>query len=648
MSFSAAKAARGIYFCLCLSPLLLSSVCSAEILVEPRVGFHGLFRLGRPFPIEVEIINRGRPVDGTLEVQVWKGGPSKGGAPFPFFYRQSLFLAAQSRKSVQLTIDPDFVSRPLTVRFSTPFGRRSREIDLRQHFSPSPLMLLLSESNTAPSIPLASSSPGRLVSLSLAELPADPRALLGVSHIILYEQSLRDLSRAQTLALEAWLTAGGRLLVLGSLNYALYQDATMNRFLPVRVTGVKPLAAVSSLSRSYGGSAPAIADVWAQASRAVAGKIVLEEQGMPVLVEMSRGRGKVSYLSLDIGRPPLSRWEGLPDLFRDLLGSPGGNGSTVRATWDETVFSHLILNPTFISTYVPTGALFLALLIYLGAMGVLAWLWQKERLSRRTIALALGPFVVFAAAGGHLYFNRGGNVPDGVLFSSTLLESIPDGYVEAESNVALFSTQIRRYRLQVDRGWLDLSPVRTRAGEREDAAVVVEQAMASSRFEFPLREWNYKLFKIRFMDRFPLYIKIEPRVHSIVLKLNNQAAKDLMDCWLVVSGQRFSLGDIPRGSNWTREFPLAREGDSMTAGGGGGSDHGGLREFSFKDRTRDVLFRDSFFSQDSGGGLESRGVVFFGWVKEPDRRVWIEDERIWAYDYTLFRTIIPLGDDGDL
>jgi hypothetical protein len=61
-----------------------------------------------------------------------------------------------------------------------------------------------------------------------------------------------------------------------------------------------------------------------------------------------------------------------------------------------------------------------------------------------------------------------------------------------------------------------------------------------------------------------------------------------------------------------------------------------------------VLFRNSFFSQDSGGGLEGRGVVFFGWVKKPDRRVWIEDERIWAYDYTLFRTIIPLEDEGDL
>ncbi|MSP38308.1 MAG: hypothetical protein EXR70_07445 [Deltaproteobacteria bacterium] len=68
--------------------LIFFSAAGAEIFIEPRVGFHGVFQLGRPFPLEVELTNSGRPAEGLLEVQVWKGGATKGGAPFAVNYRR--------------------------------------------------------------------------------------------------------------------------------------------------------------------------------------------------------------------------------------------------------------------------------------------------------------------------------------------------------------------------------------------------------------------------------------------------------------------------------------------------------------------------------------------------------------------------------
>jgi len=106
----------------------------------------------------------GRPVEGMLEVKVWKGGPAKGTAAYPLYYRKKVLLSAHSRRSVQFTIDPDSISRPLTVRFSSPGADLSREIDLRGHFSVSPLMLLLSEKSASPPVPSAidSSNSSRL------------------------------------------------------------------------------------------------------------------------------------------------------------------------------------------------------------------------------------------------------------------------------------------------------------------------------------------------------------------------------------------------------------------------------------------------------------------------------------------------------
>src|SRR5688572_33121047 len=99
--------------------LLLPAAAAAEILIEPKVGFHGVFQLGRPFPLTVDLENLGRPADGVLEIQVWKRGATQAGVPHPVFHRREVFLPARSRRSVQFTIEPDLLSRPLKIQFTS-------------------------------------------------------------------------------------------------------------------------------------------------------------------------------------------------------------------------------------------------------------------------------------------------------------------------------------------------------------------------------------------------------------------------------------------------------------------------------------------------------------------------------------------------
>lgn len=625
--------------------LLFPSPCGAEILLEPRIGFHGVFQLGRPFPLDVELSNSGPPAEGTLEIAVWKGGATKGGAPYPLYYRRDVFLSPQSRKTVQLTVDPDFISRPLKITFLSPAGTATREIDLRRHFSPSPVVLLVSEGDTIPAVSLGATLTSRLVALTLAELPADPRALLGVSHLIVYDQSLRDLSKSQFFALDTWLTAGGRLVILGSLNYSLYQEPTISRFLPVRVTGIKRVSFFPASVQS--GRVSPIADVWAQAATVIAGKVLEETQGMPVLVESSRGKGRISYLSVDVGRPPLSQWEGLPKFLQNLLAPAGGDELAPRTRWDDAIFSQLMLSPSFMSSYLPTGSLFIAMVGYLASIGLFSWLWQRQSVARHVLTASFIFLVVLLTCGGYLLFSRAGNIPDGVLLSSNVMETSADGYVEVQTNLAMFSTQIRRYGLQMERGWMELMPVASSSRERPEPAVVLQDGGGASRLQLPLREWDYRLFRIRFVDRFPLRADFEQQAGKLRMRLNNQSAKDLVECWLMVPGLRYSLGDIPRGASWTKEFPLVNE-QSQEQTSGRRADSVDFREVAFKDKTREILFHSSFFPRDEGSLRWSAGAaVFFGWVKDPDRRVSVDDPRIRNYDYTLFRAIFPLGGPED-
>jgi hypothetical protein len=129
---------------------------------------------------------------------------------------------------------------------------------------------------------------------------------------------------------------------------------------------------------------------------------------------------------------------------------------------------------------------------------------------------------------------------------------------------------------------------------------------------------------------------------KLLMKIDNQSGKDLVDCWLVLPGVRHSLGEITRGSRWSKIFSL-NAGEAPQANQSSRGDALSLRDLSFNDKTRDILFHSSFFARDGEASRWNTGAgIFFGWVKDSERRVSVDDPRIQAHDYTLFRAIIPL------
>ena len=645
MSSRVSRAAHTFSFLCSLFLLLSATLAGAEVGLDVELGFHGVFELGQPFPLSVNLSNSGRPVEGIVEVKVWKGGPSRGVAPYPFIYREKVFLAAQSRKRILLTVDPDSMARPLTVSFSSPGVKASREIDLRGHFSTSPLILLLTGNSGFLSIPLVSDSPLPVISLALDELPSDARAYQGIWAVLFYEQSLRDLSRSQRVALERWLSSGGKILILGGLHYALYQEPSIRAFLPVRVVGLKKFSTLPSLERYYGREDSSLRDFLVQESRFVEGRVLIEEEGAPILVEMSRGMGKIFYLSLDVGRPPLSRWDGLSLIFSDLLGSPPERRVGLWTSWDDTVFSRLLMDAAFFSARTPLLPFVLCLLFYLGGLIFLVRFWEQKKFSRPTLVVSFLAFVFLISIGGYLYFNRVVPIPDGVLVTSTILEGHPDGTAEVQSNVGLFSTRRRDYKLQMVRGWTDLEMVPPRSAKTDGASLVIQDAVNSTVLRFALREWEYRLFRVRSVRPFPFRIEVERRKERLSIRLTNLSHKDLTGCWLVISGEGFYLGDISIGTTLVREIAISLEGLGVDDPG----EKKGLREIPFKDRGRELLFHYSIFPQDQALGSWSEKAGFFiGWVQGDSRRVWIDDGRVVSHHYTLFRATIPLEEEEEL
>ena len=418
----------------------------------------------------------------------------------------------------------------------------------------------------------------------------------------------------------------------------------MSRFLPVRVSGARRIAFTPAAGKAE--TAPAIADVWAQVSAPLNGEVRATSQGVPVLVEATRGRGRIIYLSLDVGRPPLSHWPGLAKLLQSLLAADGADEPGARAEWNDMIFTQLITSPTFISTYIPYGSLFVVIVVYLFTIGALTWLWQRRRLATQQALVALGLLVAAGSAAGYVYFSRGGHIPDGVLLSSTVLESGVDGVVDAQSNLALFSTQPRQYNLQMERGWMEFTPLSNRPREAQEVPVLSQEGGGVSRFQLSLREWDYRLFRLRFVDRFPLRAEFNVQGDKLTMKIDNQSGKDLFDCALLLPGQRHLLGEVRRGARLDREFSLTPA-DSGGAGASGRMELVNFRDVTFGNKTRDILFQSSFFPREGDARWSAGAAVFFAWIKDPAPRVRVDDPRIQVQDYALFRATIPLARGED-
>lgn len=607
---------------------LLPRGAAAQVSIKAEVGFGGLFQLGQPFPLSVTVANHGRPVEGMLRAQVWKGGPTRGGALHPLLYEKRLFVSARSERRVQLVIEPDLIGRPVVVTFAGPRVSASAEINLRGHFSSGPLIILVSPGGVPPSLrsPVPSSP---LVVSDLSGLPSDPRGYRGVWAVFFYEQPLRDLSKAQAKALESWLMWGGRLVVFGGLNYAILQEQAWKAFLPARVRGLGSLSSAPSLERAYGARFQDRRPILFHEVEATGGKVILEENGHPLAIERSKGHGRLFFVAFDVGRPPLADWPGLQALIKDLLGTPAEHRVPWVGSWDDRAFSHLLASPGFLGAQAPSLALLLWILAYAAGLYVSAKVAARGRRIVGGVGLASAYVLVFAVF-GFFYFDRRGGVPDGVLVSSTLAESSPEGVADMQSNLALFSTRNREYRVRLQGGWKELDIVPSRDIKGEQDGLTMELNGAESALRLKVGAWSYRLLRGRWIEPAPALAEVEPRGEASIVRLTNVSSQDLVDCWLLAGGQRFFLGDLSPGGSREQLLPAG----ATRARQPGGD----LSQLRFSDPARQAVFRQLLGNDPlSAAG----GMMVLGWLRGEPPRARVEDASVRSFSHTLVRFVFP-------
>jgi len=173
----------------------------------------------------------------------------------------------------------------------------------------------------------------RVAQLKPADLPEKPQAWQSLSALIMSNIDTGTLTTEQKSALKSWLASGGTLLVTGGLKWQ-GTVAGLKDFLPVEVNGTKNVNSLSALQAYLKDPNPLEAGTVLSIGQVHEGANVLVEQaGVPLLVQKPVGFGTVYYLAADPGLQPLSGWAGNQDFYTQLLGFQPPIPRWSKASW---------------------------------------------------------------------------------------------------------------------------------------------------------------------------------------------------------------------------------------------------------------------------------------------------------------------------
>ena len=337
-----------------------------ELSIE--VGFDSFFRPNEWTPVRVQAKNNGDSVTGRLVIRPETSGIVVGNA-----FSTPIDLPAGGEKSAIINIQARTFPDSLRVELIDDDGfiHTSKEatlIDLQQQDQ---LYAVVTGATTTP-ISLAGVHIGGYEAeqalWDVSNIPDNGIALGSLDMMMLINIDSESLSTSQRGAIRSWVESGGHLVVTGGSSAQSTAFAFAD-ILPLVPNDSQSVDDLSALARYSGDFVTRLEDrtVIAIGELHDDAQVLVEADGIPLLVRRELGAGLIDYLVADPTLEPLASWENLSQLWIAMLASrppqPVWTEGFTRPEWGAEAIANLpgvdLLPP------IQTLCLFLALYIIL-------------------------------------------------------------------------------------------------------------------------------------------------------------------------------------------------------------------------------------------------------------------------------------------
>jgi len=516
--------------------------------VEAVGGFDGYYRSGQWVPFVITLTNQGDEVRAEVRLEWANVGATVA------FAASSVELPAGSRKRIFM-FAPISGSSPLITAKVVAGDRTLAEAPVRlRALQPEELLVGVVTADPRSFEFLGLLRPGgnrRLISvrLSPADLPPKTAALRHFDLLAFAAVSTSDLSTDQRAAVRRWVAEGGTVLFGGGPATARVLDG-LPELAPVRPAGTVVLSELPALEAFARAPLRLSGPTVMGAGQPVEGALVLLEQnGLPFIVERQYGLGRAVFLALDPTLEAFRFWlPGWTNLWSAVL-EPGGSPQAELAAGDSR-FGALVVDIP--SVRLPSPLLLGGfLLAYIVAVGPLTYavLWRLDR--REWAWFTIPVLTVVFSAGAYLiaYEFKGGQV---VVNSLTVVMVGPDGNASADAYFSVFSPTRRDYDVFVPGRPLPRMLAPGRGGADGPARPVYIGEPGGFR-DVVINAWDLEAFSFREVELGSVGLEAAVVVsgNRLNAQVTNRTNSDFSESLLVVGDRAYRLGAIGRGESRT-------------------------------------------------------------------------------------------------
>ncbi|MGF7035969.1 hypothetical protein J2T17_007020 [Paenibacillus mucilaginosus] len=402
-----------------------------------------------------------------------------------------------------------------------------------------------------------------LVRLNLADLPEEALMLENLDLLIFNDIATDQMTTGQTQAVTDWTRNGGTLVLAGGAGYPKTVKG-LDALSPVTYQGTAPLSKLSTLAK-YAGKELVLDTPFTLSTASVKeGETVLQEDGVPLLVHRSYGKGIVWYAAYDLALQPLSSWNGnhlvwekmLQDKLQLHTSNPIGYPTyhVMNNYWN---YQHLL--DFFPSIAVPSFWLLLTLFFVYVVIAAPVLYFVLKKLDKREWAWGLIPGIAILSSVG--IFLAGASDKTSVLAHTlSTIELDGEGKGTRSSATAVFAPNGGTYEMELPKSANLLSFQQSnyaggghsgRLTGSSDQFIYYEP----EKIRLQWREVPYWSVRKAFVEQREseelgsLVSNLTADASGIKGEVKNATSTDLTDVTLLLSSELYKIGDLKAGES---------------------------------------------------------------------------------------------------
>lgn len=432
--------------------------------------------------------------------------------------------------------------------------------------------------------------------------PDNPLVLEGMETLYLNSERATDLTLPQVNALFAWLHAGGHLIIAVEQPSDITSSPWLKSLFPCDVKDLQPLphhpelqdwlrgntwktnvvpdanltpAQIQMQSR-YGLRGPfppgqvipqvnnpfasldddtvfELAGMQVATGRMREGEVVLASGDTPLIVNASRGRGRVTALLFSPEREPVRSWKNLPVFWARLAEVPGSMYSSrdvaAQGGWSSDGIFGAMIDSRQVHK-LPVGWLLLLLLVYLVVIGPLDQYWLKRIGKPMLTWLTFPAYVVLFSLVIYFigYKLRAGESEWNELHVVDILPKAGGAELRGHTYSSVYSPANQKYLLEAQQNYATFRGefMGLWGGGQSAEKAVINQTGDNFKAEVFVPVWTSELFVSDWLQSAttPLESSVSPVANGWQVHLQNRTERKLTNLQLILRGQMYNLGEL--------------------------------------------------------------------------------------------------------